>query len=215
MKELRVTLISDGSSDRALLPILRWVLKEQGASLPLRPEWADTRLMRKSSPKLADKIYWGLQSFPCDILFVHRDAENGVPMDRKREVQAALGQVGKFEIIPPAIVVVPIRMTEAWLLFNESAIREAAGNPSGSIPLTLPSLSQLESLPDPKSTLYELLKLASELPPRRLRKFPVGQNIHRLADLLDEFSALRQLTAFCGLESEVRSLVDEHGWNQS
>jgi len=41
MKELRYTLVTDGSSDRALLPILTWLLRENGFSEAIQPEWAD------------------------------------------------------------------------------------------------------------------------------------------------------------------------------
>ncbi len=63
-----------------------------------------------------------------------------------------------------AILIVPVRMQEPWLLFDEQAIRWAAGNPGGKTALALPRLTQLESLPDPKETLYGLLVTASEHP---------------------------------------------------
>jgi hypothetical protein len=45
MKEIRYTLITDGSSDRALMPILTWLLIELGVKIAIQPTWADfTRL---------------------------------------------------------------------------------------------------------------------------------------------------------------------------
>jgi hypothetical protein len=38
------------------------------------------------------------------------------------------------------IPVVPVRMTEAWLLADEFAIRSAPGNPNGTQSLDLPDL---------------------------------------------------------------------------
>ena len=38
-------------------------------------------------------------------------------------------------------------MTEAWLLFDESAIRVVAGNPNGKNPLNIPDLSVVEQIP--------------------------------------------------------------------
>ncbi len=45
MRELRYTLVSDGSSDRALLPILSWLLQEHRVLCPIQAEWADLRLL--------------------------------------------------------------------------------------------------------------------------------------------------------------------------
>ncbi len=42
MSELRYTLLADGSSDRALLPMLTWALRQQGVHMPSRqrgPIW--------------------------------------------------------------------------------------------------------------------------------------------------------------------------------
>jgi hypothetical protein len=46
--------------------------------------------------------------------------------------------------------VIPIRMTEAWLLLDEEAIRDSAGRPSSSVSLGLPLPQRVETIPDPK-----------------------------------------------------------------
>jgi hypothetical protein len=112
----------------------------------------------------------------------------------------------------PYVCVVPVRMTEAWFLFDESAIRRAAGNPGGRSTLPLPPLSKTEALPDPKQTLHELLRAATELPLRRLKRFSTIQASRRLAELIDDFSPLRHLPAFATLESEVRAIIQAAGW---
>jgi hypothetical protein len=94
-------------------------------------------------------------------------------------------------------------MTEAWLLFDEQAIRLAAGNPNGHQALKVPKLRDLESNPDPKQTLHELLKQASGLCGRRLRQFPFDQRVTRVAEFIRDFTPLRQLKAFASLEKEL------------
>ena len=74
MSELRYTLLTDGSSDAALLPILTWLLTTNGVAWAIQAEWADLRRVRRSR-KLADRIILSLALYPCDLLFVHRDAE--------------------------------------------------------------------------------------------------------------------------------------------
>ena len=75
MRELRYTLVSDGSSDRALLPILSWLLIEHRVLCPIQAEWADLGRLRNPPKTLASRIEWSLDLYPCDMLFVHRDAE--------------------------------------------------------------------------------------------------------------------------------------------
>ncbi|MEH2437636.1 MAG: hypothetical protein V7K25_25980 [Nostoc sp.] len=41
MKELCYTLLSDGSSDKALMPILTWLLREHQVECAIQSNWAD------------------------------------------------------------------------------------------------------------------------------------------------------------------------------
>jgi hypothetical protein len=207
MSELRYTLLSEGSSDRSLLPILNWLLQQHFESFAIQPQWADLRQLRKPPQYLADRIVLSLSLYPCDLLFIHRDADNRDPETRYDEIREALQEVtDKGDQVPTWICVVPVRAQEAWLLFDETALRHAAGNPNGTQPLDLPDLSTIERIEDPKSLLYELLRKASELQGRRLRKFRANVNAYRVAELIEDFSPLRHLSAFNRLEREIMAL---------
>jgi hypothetical protein len=103
-------------------------------------------------------------------------------------------------------------MTEAWLLFDEAALRRAAGNPNGTQPLAFPKAAKLEELPDPKRDLHELLREASGLSGRRRRRLPVRVYAKRVAEFIENFAPLRSLSAFSALESDIRDAVTAHGW---
>ena len=211
MRELRYTLVTDGSSDIALIPILTWLLKTQGIVCAIQPEWADLRRFRRPGRmKLGDKIRLGLELYPCDLLFVHRDAEKEPRRKRIDEINKVIEKV--MNSVPPAVCVVPVRMQEAWLLFDEVAIRHAAGNRSSSQTINLPSVNRLENLPDPKAELHERLKQASNLRGRRLKRFPVNQRARRVAEFINDFSPLRALSAFTALEKDVRQIIKQQGW---
>jgi hypothetical protein len=146
-----------------------------------------------------------LDLYPCNLLFVHRDAE-GLPLEMRRdEILKAFKGVAYGAL--PVVCVVPVRMTEAWLLFDESAIRMAAGNPDGRVNLALPRLERCEEIPDPKALLHEALRTASELTGRRRKKFRPDVQVHRLADLVDDYSPLRRLPAFRALEGDLQAAV--------
>jgi len=103
-------------------------------------------------------------------------------------------------------------MQEAWLLFNEDAIREATGKPTSREPLHLPGLQHTENEPNPKRLLRDALLTASGLHGRRRRQFPLVERIYRLAVLIEDFSPLRALAAFTALEAELRETLEENGW---
>ena len=212
MKDLRYTLLSDGSSDKALLPLLTWLLQSHHVECAILPTWADLRRLPKPPKTLSSRIISSLELYPCDLLFVHRDAEKEAREKRVAEIEEAIAQAVKSVQVPPAICVVPVHMQEAWLLFDEAALRRAAGNPRGRQPLELPDIAKLEQLPDPKNILHELLREASGLSPRRLKKFSVNELVHRVAELIDDFTPLRSLPAFMTLEAEIEQVIKARGW---
>jgi len=192
MSVLRFTLLADGSSDRVLVPILRWMLGEHHDRYDWIGQTANLQALPRPPKGLAQRIGAAVEFFPADVLFVHRDAERESPDRRIEEVGQALGSLsvpGLMRLVP----VVPVRMTEAWLLISETAIRRAAGNPNGRVPLALPQGKRLESLPDPKATLEDQLVLASELHGRRKKKFHFSAHRARVPDFVDDWRALLEL----------------------
>jgi hypothetical protein len=117
--------------------------------------------------------------------------------------------------LPPAVCVVPVRMTEAWFLFDEPALRRAAGNPNGTNPLDVPRRAECDRLPDPKARLHEILREASGLSGRRRQKLPTGGAARRVADFIDAFMPLRGIAAFDALEAHIAEVIAKQGWYHS
>lgn len=209
MNFFRFTLLSDGSSDKALIPHLTWLLKQNGLVQPIVSEWADLSRLREKPKKLAEKIERSIQLYPCDLLFIHRDAERENPDNKRKEVFNALAQlIENLEI--PYVCVIPVKMHEAWLLFNKGAIRRASGNPHGSVKIDLPKLKRIENLPDPKQVLHELLKTASERSGRKRKQFSVRHSAGQVSQFIEDFSPLRELSAFQKLEADIKGVVDNY-----
>lgn len=203
MKSLTYTLVADGSTDQILMPILDWVLHAHHPDWAINGSWANLSQIRKPPKLLADRIRLAIELYPCDVMFVHRDAEARPTHERITEIATAL-RANSFR--GQSVAVVPIRMSEAWLLFDEQAIRTAAGRRASRVSLTLPPLKKLESLPDPKQNLLDLLRAASGLTGRKADKFYPHERIKRVAELIDDYSPLRALSAFQTLESAVKAL---------
>ena len=202
---MKITLLTDGSSDRALIPIIRWLLREMGQT-GCEVIWADLAPLRHKPKTLAHRIAAALELYPCDLLLIHRDAENEPAERRHEEVEQAW--LERFGDVQPVghVVIVPIRMTEAWLLLDEGAIRKAAGNPNGKIDLTLPRGQDVESIHDPKSLLFDLLRRACGLKGRRLKKFQATTCREHVARFTDSFEPLREVPGFERFERDLRSV---------
>jgi hypothetical protein len=215
VRSLRYTLLTDGSSDRALLPILSWLLEQQEVGAAMTPAWADDRVLRKPPKSLPDRIHFAITAYECDLLFVHRDAERMSRAERIREIRHAVAEVAltRSSPHPPVVCVVPVRMTETWLLCDEAALRRAADNPLGDQPLSMPALRTLERRADPKRLLHSLLLQARGRRRSHGRQFDINEAVQRLASLIDDFSPLRALSAFAALEEDLATMVREQGWN--
>jgi hypothetical protein len=198
MERLDFTLLADGSSDAILIRPLTWLL-EQHLSIPVNGTWADLRRLRTPPKDLSSRIECALDLYPCDLLFVHRDAERVSHEERLGEIESATAVLDAY-----TVPVVPIRMQEAWLLIDEPALRRAAGNPNGRCTLEVPPIERLEEIPNPKDLLHRLLLDASELTGRRRNKLRPGQMALRLGELIEEYAPLRHLSAFRHAEDATR-----------
>jgi hypothetical protein len=197
------TLLTDGSSDTVLLPILRWLLvRTITESFELK--WADLRGLSQPPRDLRDRIATAIKLYPCEIIFVHRDSEGAAIETRLQEILVAHAT---SSVEAKHIGVVPVRMQEAWLLHDEASLREAAGRPSGDEPLGLPPFGRIESIPDPKLILHTALKSASGASGRRLKSFRPSKAAHRLAELISDWSPLVALPAFQQLEHDTRTAL--------
>ncbi len=212
MEELQYTLLCDGPADKALMPILNWLLRLYVPRLPIQSHWADLRLLRKPPQEFDKRIRESIRIYPCDLLFVHRDAETASLQHRQSEINQAVTDASVDDEVSAAICVVPVRMTEAWLLLDIGAIRQAAGNPNGTVQLNLPSPSNIERLPNPKRVLHDLLRDATEKGTRRRKRFDTNIAVQLIPKYTEDFSPLRRLSAFVGLEEAVKETIESQHW---
>lgn len=206
MNEFTYSLLGDGSSDKRLLPLITWLLRTHLPDCAIQPQWADLSRLPKRPINLAERIESTLDLYPCDILFIHRDAEGQSHSTREDEIRDAQLQVAACADIQ-VVYAIPVRMQEAWLLCDEKAIRRAVGNPNGRDNLDIPHSNKWESLPDPKEVLYKCIRSASGLNNHRRRKIPVAQYAYRVADEIESFSPLRVLPSFERLETSLLKAI--------
>ena len=198
MKRITATLVTDGSSDRLLAPLIE-LLFSAHTELPYQVNCAEG--LPPLSGGIKARIDSALELFPCDLLFVHRDAEGVAAAVRQQEIET---DWLNSEQTATLICVIPVRMTEAWLIANAKPIRSAVGNPNGTEALGLPAIKDIESSPGPKEILFAALKAASGRSASRKRRFNPHQFRHRVSELTDDLEPLRKLSSFRHLEAQVK-----------
>jgi hypothetical protein len=199
--------VAEGSSDAPLADIVEALFFDRG--IPVFLSKPDFALLGRVPKDVKSRINAGLQLIagPTDLVVVHRDADNAGHQARLGEILHAAGEIGsKFALVP----VIPVRMTEAWLLLDEAAIRQVAGNPNGRTNLNLPNAREVERLADPKEYLRECLLKAADVAGRRReavsRRFP--QHRRQLLERLKPSGPLVSLSGWKMLVAEVDRAVE-------
>lgn len=206
MREIKFTLIADGSSDKTLIRIIKWLLDDLFPTVPNRGLFADFRHLPSPPKTLKEKIVAAKNYYPYDFVFIHRDAEKPdtrMVGTRLKEIEKEIGAI-EYE---KAICVVPVKMMETWLLINELAIIKASSNKNYQGKLALPPISKLEKEPQPKKLLHELIKKSIGLKGRNLRKLNLDKAVHLVAENISNFQSLRELKSFQLFEKNVRSAM--------
>ncbi|MBB5115391.1 DUF4276 family protein [Micromonospora echinospora] len=202
--------IAEGSSDQPLAEHIQLLFYERGVELMLSsPEFE--RLSSKVTKDVESRIAAGLalNHDPVDLIVVHRDADNAGYQTRLHEITTAYAATPSQAALIP---VIPVRMTEAWLLLDETAIRQVAGNPRGRTNLGLPKVHEVESISDPKARLADCILRAADETGRRRDVVKARFNEHRrqLLDRLEPSGPLGRLESWKRLTHAVDQVVK--GW---
>lgn len=189
-RQLTYEVVADGGTDRALVPIIEWAIHRLDPQVELLEP-----VFRKRNGPVAPF----LRDHRSDamLMFVHRDAES----------MSVEQRLAEFDGAPAAVVpVIPVRMTEAWLLISARAIAEAADRPETEV--TVPAVRDVASLADPKLELEQLLLAAAGHPSgRRGKKFRASLVSRRVnvATLIEDYAPLEGVPAFQAFQSALAS----------
>ena len=204
MNTLSTGLITDGSSAQALIPLLTTLISELLPDTRFEPpHW----VAPPDKNALSEKLAYALDptNFQFDILFVHRDAENESIAKRVEEITQSTPQ-GQH----PVVCVIPVKMTETWLITSEKTIKEAVGNPLAKTKLKLPAVSKIESC-NSKDVLDKALTEACEYGTQRRRKFKPEYFRRRVAELTSDLTTLRKIPSFKQMEEALINVLQQRG----
>jgi len=209
---VKAVFLGEGSSDQPLAGIVTLLFQRRG--LELRMSAPDLDTLRGVGRSVADKVaaVQKLTSERIDLFVIHRDSDSSEPQLRYSEIESAMARAAPDVAL---LAVVPIRMTEAWLLLDEEAIRRVSGNPKGRQSLNLPKSSEAERTSNPKSLLQDSLLVASEDKGRRRDRTSRRFSEHRrhLLESLDLDGPVCGLESYQHMLKDIDALVERLGSN--
>ena len=188
-RQLTWSIVADGGTDRLLVPVIQWAIHRLDPDVEiLEPEF------RKRRGSVEESL--GACSSGAMIIFVHRDSESLSLQDRLRE----------FETVtrPNVVPVVPVQMSEAWILFDGPAVARAAGSRDAEVPV--PRVAEIESIGNPKERLDKLLfRAAGEPAGRRGRIFrrSIAQRRVSVAEYITDYRPLENVPAFRSFQGDL------------
>lgn len=199
-------LLHEGPSDAGLVAVLETLLVEAGFD----EVYGEARLKKGSVGETLASMADNQESF--HVVFVHRDADRAGRDARAAEIsRAAMSVTWAAGDEPRVVPVIPVTMTEAWLLLEETAIRAICGNPRGTEALNLPKLHEIEGIADPKTLLFDALrKAAPRGGRRRVTDREVGSWRSRLLERLDVHGQVTQLSAWKALEKDIAGVWEAY-----
>lgn len=199
----RVLFLGEGSSDEGLVNHIERIADDCGVPILLTTPRMDLLDLPDHSVRGKLDVIRKLGG-EYDLVIVHRDADGDGPEARLEEIEAAVQACAVTAVCVP---VVPVRMTEAWLVLDEPAIRDVAGNPNGRVRLQIPKPSNVERIADPKALLRELLVTASETSGRRRQQFQSRFSHHRrlLLERLTSDGAVSSVSSWLAFDRDLRA----------
>ena len=190
MTTLVTVLYAEGPTDQRFLPLLIQrtavqILSQRGHTIvdvlePMLVEPPEKGERDHSILAVARRVHG------YHLLFVHADADAPTATAALRQriapavalVQAAQQQ-GET-VCTDLVSIVPVQMTEAWMLVDRAALRAVMGAPSDHHDLDMPVRpQQVEQIADPKQQLSRIFAEALASRTRRIRRR------HRIAELYE------------------------------
>ncbi len=217
MKSLVLALCAEGPSDHLFLPIViqrtSRQLLEQHKQKEVRALPVKSIVPTRAGLGQAEYIVQAAcRAVDCDALIVHADADERTSERALRErYQPGYQQVQQMrehreQICKHLLPLVPIQMTEAWMLADqETLLQRVIGTSMNAQSLCLPTRArQIEADADPKSTFNLAVQRAYQHRSRRHRHIDITSYYESLAQQIK----LERLHFLPSYQQFVKDLTD-------
>ena len=213
MRYLQPALYAEGATDERFLPQLLWRLCDDLClMLNQRVEVAPVEVLpvvkaAQIAGSRHDRILAAAEAASdlWSVLFVHADADGDAIAARASRVHPGLELLQQRFASRIAVAVVPVRMTESWMLQDGNALRNVLGCTLSDKDWGLPgSDAGVEALTDPKQMLEQIFLSTQPSGPARRRGVgglyaPLGERV--------SLDRLRRLPSFRQTDQELQAAL--------
>ncbi len=217
MPALVTALYAEGHSDERFLPVLiqrtaEQILSQHGLSIVDVFEPAIVGHSVKLPTRQECILAVAQHSVGYHLLVVHADADHP-----SRELAYSdrflpglnLVQAPGSNACQRLVPIIPVQSTEAWMLADGEALVQVIGTDLSAAALGLPVRAhQVESDPDPKRSLNEVVRRALADRPRRRRRFTL-RSIHEPLARQVRLSVLDQVPSYQQFAADLRQALVE------
>jgi hypothetical protein len=195
MTALVLALYAEGHADEGFLPVIiqrtaEQVLARRGRTVVdvLEPISLNHTIDRQFPTRVERMLEAARRASGYHALIVHADADYPTPdralLERFSPGQTKVRQARQVQesVCEHLVPIIPVQMTEAWMLADPDALREVIG-----VNLTTDAIGapmhphQVESDPDPKQTLNAVIEKALTQRARRRRRIALRSIYEPLA----------------------------------
>lgn len=214
MRQLVVALFAEGRTDERFLPVViqrtaDWILRQRALTLVevLEPE---TMEPDSEAGNQAERILSvARKAAGYHALIVHADADAPTREDalaHRIEPGWQLVREAENQICRALLPIIPVRMTEAWMMADVEAFRQVVGTDLPADQLGFPNQPhEVESIQDPKQELGVALNQVFT-GQRRRRKVNLGQYYEPLARRI-RMEVLERVPAFRAFADDLTELL--------
>lgn len=219
MTHLAMALFAEGSTDHQFIRIVAQRTAEHilNQNSPMVVDVLDPQIVERSPGKQAKRILDAAHSaYGFHLLLVHADADartrDTAWADRIEPGLQRVLEASKDcnQVCDKPVPVIPVQMTEAWMLADPFAFAETMGYEIPPTELGLPRRpSQVENFADPKAKLKEAIRTAqSNRPRRRRRDLKISDLYEPLAGTV-RLDRLAGVPAFCQFQTDLTQALRE------
>jgi hypothetical protein len=145
------------------------------------------------------------------ILLVHHDGDSNYADVLAKKIDPLVAAVARTLPGRPCVPVVPVRMTEAWVLADQAAVRFALGASPSTRMIDLPASPRVaERVAKPKLTLSQAIERVASAT-RSRRKKSVAELLPVIAQRAS-LDRLREAPSFARFERDVAEALSRLGY---
>lgn len=213
MNILTVAYTTEGKTDKRFLGnIIRKTFEELAFECTGQIEvFEPEHLLVKEESFVEHVVSAAKKAFWAHVLCVHTDADHqSDDVAFKNKINPSLLEISKSDesqICRNVVAVVPIQMTEAWMLADRDLFCREINTTKNHSELGLPiRFKQIESIDNPKRTIEEAIRISQLEVPRRRQKISIGDIYSPISQKID-LNILSNLASYQKFRSQARSAL--------